>query len=141
MATRKLGLSALEKAVYTRLTTDALTNSYTVRSYVKDTDSMPYVKLGGYIGVRSTSFNNRDCPNEDNTVTIHVLSDYKGGKEALDMMNNITQALTSSALTIVGYTQFIALLEYSDITEDGADGTDIKRHGVLRFRFSMGQSS
>lgn len=141
MPTRKLGLSALEKGVYTRLKTHVLTSSYTTRAYVKPSDSMPFIKLGNYVGIRSTSFNNRDCPNEDNTVTIHVLSDIRGNKEALDMMNNITQAITSSDLTIDGYTSFITLLEYSDITEDGADGTNIVHHGVLRFRFSMGQSS
>ena len=138
MSTRKLGLSALEKGVFTRLGAHALTSSYTVRSYVRDSDAMPYVKLGNYTGVHSISFNNRDCPNEDNTVTVNILSDYLGSKEVLDIMDNITQAIMTSAITVVGYTVFLTILEFSDIVEHGEDGTNIVRQGILRFRFSMG---
>jgi len=139
MPTRVLGLSVLEAAVYTRLTTHASTSSYSTYAYVPEDTAMPYIRIGDYMGIPSTSFNNRDFPNEDSFVTIHIWSDYLGNKQCLDMMNDIVTAVFSSNLSITGYeTPFLTTLEMSDIITDDSNPNEIKRHGVIRVRISMG---
>ena len=64
---------------------------------------------------------------------------YEGDKQCADMMDNIVQALHSSALTITGYTDVMkAMLEYSSITVDETEPTNPVRHGVLRFSHWIG---
>jgi len=139
--TRKLGLSVLEKAVYTRLTTHASTNSYSTYGYVPKNVSFPFISMQGFSGIVSPMFDNRDTEAEANYFEIHVWSDYRGNKEALDMQNNIIQALTGSSLSITGYqTPFDLELDYSDIFIDDTDEDKIKRHGVMRFRVEMAPS-
>lgn len=140
--TRQLGLSVLEKALYTRLTTNSNTSSYRVYTYVPSSAKFPYIRIGDYIGIPSPSFNNRDCPNEDNVAVIHAWSEKPQNKEALDMMNAVIQAIEASSLSITGYSSpFLAIMEYSDMLIDDLDPNNIKRHGVIRYRFSMGSSS
>lgn len=138
MATRKLGFSLLSKAYYTRLTTDALTSAYSIYDYVPDNTAMPYIVIGEMIASRSGIIGAADTEGEENTVVIHVWSDYKGDKEVADMMNNIIQAIHATALTISGYTDVMkAMLEYSDITVDDTETAEPIRHGVLRFAHHM----
>lgn len=134
MTTRKLGFSALLKAYYTRLTTHANTSAYTTYNYAPESASMPYITFGTPIGIKSPVLTTMDIEGEENTVTVHVWSDYEGDKECGDMMNNIIQALHSSALTITGYTDVMkAELEYSEILVDESEPGLPVRHGVLRF--------
>lgn len=100
MAIRKLGFQPLMQAIYTRLTTDALTSGYTTYNYVPKNAVMPYVSFGAPIGVRSVAFTTRDTQAEDNTVTVHVWSAIEGDKEASQYMNNIVQAILGSDLTV-----------------------------------------
>ena len=142
MATRKLGFSPLMKALYTRLITHALTNTYTVYNYVPATAVMPYVSFCAPIGVRSTSFTTRDSEVEENSVVVHVWSSIEGDKQASEYMDNIVQAVLSSGLTITGYfTPYLAQLEMSELFIDDSVPTRLVRHGVLRFRFVMAPSA
>jgi len=140
---RKLGFSQLQKAVYSRLTTNALTSGYKTFVYVPAEDktidiSMPYNVIKGLVGGRSASFTTRDTEAEENVIEIHTWSDYKGDKECAEMQNNIIQAITGSALSIDGYdSPYLALFEYGDIIEDDTEPAKIVRHGILRFSFHM----
>ena len=141
MTTRKLGFSPLLKAVYERLTTDALTSSYRVYNFAPPTATLPFITYGSPIGTRSDSFSTRDTQAEENVFTVHVWSNYAGDKEAAEMMDNIVRALTGSALTVVAYfAPYLALLDYSDLVLDESIPTEPVRHGVLRFRFHMAPS-
>lgn len=141
MTTRKLGFTPLLKAIYDRIDTYTLTSTYRVYNFAPTNAPLPFITFGSPIGTRSDSFSSRDTQAEENVVTVHVWSSYAGDKEAADMMNNIVQALTSSALTITAYfNPFLALLDYADLVLDESIPTEPVRHGILRFRFHMAPS-
>lgn len=138
MATRKLGFQPLMKAIYTRLTTHALTSGYTIYNYVPPSAAMPYVSFGAPIGVRATGYVTRDSQVEDNSVTVHVWSTAEGDKEASEYMNNIIQAILGADLSIIAYFPPIAaFLDMSELYIDDSVPTRLVRHGVMRFRFIM----
>lgn len=141
MATRKLGFQPLMQAIYTRLTTNALTSAYTIYNYVPKDATMPYVSFGAPIGIRSIPFTTRDTQAEDNTITVHVWSAKEGDKEAAQYMNNIVQSILGTDLAILEYyPPFSALLDMSELFIDDSVPTHLVRHGVLRFRFIMAPS-
>ena len=138
MPTRKFGASELTKAIIARLAADALTSSYSVYNEVQDSATMPYVRVCVPTGTRSAKFGSRDYAVEENIVMIDVWSDYHGDKEASDYMNNIVQAMTSTAFSITGYpAPFQVLMEFMELMRDDTDPTDIKRHGVMRYSVHM----
>jgi len=141
MATRRLGFQPLMQSIYTRLTTHALTNAYTIYNYVPKNAVMPYVSFGSPIGVRSISFTTKDTQAEDNTVTVHVWSAAEGDKQASQYMDNIVQAILGTDLAVLGYfAPFIAFLDMSELFIDDSVPTHLVRHGVMRFRFIMAPS-
>jgi len=137
MVTRKIGSAALLKAYYTRLTTHANTSSYSTYNFVPRDTSMPYIQFGAPTGVRSAMFSSDDEAAQENAVTVHVWSAYKGDKECAEMMDNIAQAMTSTALTITGYTDILCLLDYHEIILDDTEPENPVRHGVIRFVHHM----
>jgi len=137
MGTRKLGFTALMTAIYSRLDTHASTTAYNTYNYVPDNTALPYITIGEPMGVRSFEYGNRDYDPEDNVVTIHVFSKYKGDKECADMMDDIVQAMTSSALSVTGYTNMEFLFDWSNITVDTTEPAYPVRHGICRFRTQM----
>ena len=140
MPIRKLGFSALMTAVYLQLTTHALTLAYSFYNDVPDEASYPYHVIGKIMGIRSARFETRDKEAEDNAFQIDSWVDRtsgKGDKATADMMNNIIQALTSSALSITGYNAIHFYLDYSDIMLDPDHPELLLRHGILRFRQDM----
>lgn len=145
MPTRKIGFTALGTAVYSRLTTHANTSSYTfyASGAVPDSATEPYhvIKLGP--GNKDMGFSTRDTEAEQNMVQIDSYVDKTSGagpKACADMMNNIIQAITSSALTVSGYDNpYITTLDFSDIMPP-EDPTDPVQHGIVRMRFQMAPS-
>ncbi len=141
MTTRKLGFSEFIHAIYDRIDTGTLSSTYAVYGYVPPGTAMPYVSVGNPMGVISNSFSSRDTEAEENVINVHVWSKYQGDKECADMMNNIIQDITGTALSITNYsTPFLVFLDYSEILIDDTDPNNIVRHGVLRFRFHMAPS-
>lgn len=137
MTTRYIGFSDLIQAVYTRLTTHDSTKSYNTYNYVPDDATFPYISIGTPMGTRSGSFSSQDIEGEDNVIMIDVWSDYYGDKECGDMMNDIATAITSSSLSISGYTQILGLIDYYDIMIDDTEPANPIRHGLIRVRFHM----
>ena len=79
-------------------------------------------------------FGSRDFAPEDVSFQVHVWSDYAGDKEAADIMNLVSKALTNSALSVTGYTNlYNCRLDYADIMTDTTDANNLIRHGVCRF--------
>jgi hypothetical protein len=129
------------QSIYTRLTTHALTSTYTIYDYVPKSAVMPYVSFGSPIGIRSISFTTKDTQVEDNTITVHVWSATKGDKQASQYMDNIVQAVLGTDLAVLGYfAPFIAFLDMSELFIDDSVPTHLVRHGVMRFRFIMAPS-
>ena len=140
MPTRKLGFSALLTAVYSRLTTHALTNTYGFYNHAPQNTAYPYHVIGRIMGVRSAEYETRDTEAEDNAFQVDSWVDRTSGlgdKACADMQNNIIQALTSSALAIVGYNAIHFYLDYAGIALDPENPELGLRHGILRFRQDM----
>lgn len=140
MPTRKLGFSALLTAVYGRLITYTSTKTYAFYNHVPDNTAYPYHVIGKLMGVRSAGFETRDTEAEDNAFQVDSWMDKtsgEGDKTCADRMNNIIQALTSSALSITGYNAIHLYLDYSEIMLDPDHPELLLRHGILRFRQDM----
>ena len=133
MGTRKLGAYALLKATYTRLTNHASTSSYSTYNNVPDNAEMPFIRIGDVTGVRSAKISNDDTEGEENSITIHVWSDSLSDKEASQMMDNVVQAMTSSSLSITGYTPVLFFFDSSSLIIDDTEPAHIVRHGWMRF--------
>jgi len=143
MTTRKLGFTALMTAVYLRLTTHALTLTYSFFNHVPKNTAYPYHVIGKLMGVRSAEFTTRDTEGEDNAFQIDSWVDQTSGlgdKACADMQNNIIQALTSSTLSITGYNAIHFYLDYTEIMLDPENPELELRHGILRFRQDMSPS-
>ena len=141
MATRKLGFQPLLAAVYTRLTTDALTSGYTTYNFVPRAATMPFISFGAPIGTRCLPFTTKDTEAEENVITVHAWSAAEGDKQASEYMDNIVQAILGSSLSVTGYNApFKAFLDMAEIFVDDSVPTRLVRHGVLRFHFWMSPS-
>jgi hypothetical protein len=137
MATHKFGGSPLLAAVYARLTTDALTSSYSTYNYVPTSATFPYIMIGGMIGGKSADFTSRDIKGEDLVIHAHIWSAYQGDKECGDMMNNVIQAITATDLSITGYTTLKGIADFEQIMIDETVPGQLLRHGVIRLRFQI----
>lgn len=137
MATHKFGGTELLQAVYTRLTTDALTLAYSTYNYPPSTLTFPYITIGGLIGGKSNQWTSRDIKGEDLVIHVHVWSAGQGDKEASDMMDNIVQAITATDLSLTGYTTLKGVAEFEQIMIDATNPGQLLRHGVIRFRFHI----
>lgn len=134
--TRKIGISAVNSAVVTRLKTNALTIAYAAKifNHVPAGTAMPYIHVMGYLSRPSAMFASRDFAPEDISFEVHVWSDYRGDKEAADLMDLICQALTGTAISVAGYTNlYKCAMDYSNIMTDNAEPTQPVRHGICRF--------
>ena len=137
MATHKIGSTEVLSAVYSRLTTDALTSSYSTYNYVPTSATFPYIAIGGVLWGKSAEWTSRDIKGEDIVVHAHVWSSYAGDKQASDMMDNIVQAITATDLSVTGYTMLKGIAEYAQIMVDDTNPNQLLRHGVIRFRFHI----
>jgi len=143
MTTRKLGFSALLKAIYKRLMDTPLScNDETLLFYnhVPENTAYPYHVIGKLMGVPSAEFTTRDTAGEDNAFQIDSWVDRTSGlgdKACADMQNAIIQRLTASALSITGYNSIHFYLDYSNIMLDPDHPELFLRHGLLRFRQGM----
>ena len=138
MGTRKLGFTALMTAVFSRLGADPLTNTYTFYNFVPRGATMPYHVIGSPVGRESLAFNTRDTEAEELVFQIDSWVDNtsgKGDKPCADMMDNIVQAMTNTALSITGYdSPYLIFLDFANILQDDTESGKIIRHGILRFR-------
>lgn len=118
----------LQKAVYQRLSA-AL--SCPVYDQVPEGADSPYITLGDDTAV---DWSTKIEAGQEFTVTLHAWSRYPGMKEAKELMGEIIEAMTASALELDGFTPVLLRFEYSDCRRD-PDG--ITRHGVVRFRIKI----
>lgn len=142
MGTRKIALSKLINAVYDRIDGHALTSTYRVFDYVPHDNAaintdFPFVTIGDVYGGRSAPFGAQDYDPEDNVISIHVWSNYKGKKECADMMDNICQALTGTDFVIAGYTMLLKLVDDYSIIVDDTEPANPIYHGIITFRQHM----
>lgn len=140
MTTRKLGFKPLGDAVYDRIDNHVLTSTYRIYNAgnVPDRVTWPYIAFKIMMGNISDSFTCRTSEAETNIVLFDFWSDYAGDLEVSQMMDNVIQAMTSSALVISGYdNSYIIFLDHAEILDDETDSGKPVKHGIVRVRVEM----
>ena len=125
---------ALQEALYARLNNDSTltdTNGASVYDEVPEGSSFPYVVIGE---TTALEYGTKDVDGSENTVTIHVWSQYRGAKETKNIMDRIHDLLHDYNLSVTGANLINLRFEFLDLIRD-PDG--ITRHGVMRFRAIM----
>lgn len=120
----KSSLLPLQTALYNRLS-----QHMTVYDEVKQGAAMPYVVLGEDT---ATDAGTKLSPGMEITHTLHVWSDYRGMKEAKELINDITQLL-AVPLSVEGFKLHLARLDMIRTMRD----PDGYRHGAVRYRFRI----
>tara|TARA_Y100000004_G_scaffold136121_1_gene154122 strand:- start:43 stop:447 length:405 start_codon:yes stop_codon:yes gene_type:complete len=126
-----IGQFALQSTIYSTLNNDnTLTNTLGAGVYdeVLENATYPFVSLGEETAV---DYSTKDLDGGEFTINIHVWSQYKGAKQAKEIMDRIHDLLHDSSLTVSGFNLANLRFEFSDILRD-PDG--VTRHGVMRFR-------
>ena len=126
-----IGQFALQSTIYSTLNNDnTLTNTLGAGVYdeVLENATYPFVSLGEETAV---DYSTKDLDGGEFTINIHVWSQYKGAKQAKEIMDRIHDLLHDSSLSVSGFNLANLRFEFSDILRD-PDG--ITRHGVMRFR-------
>ena len=126
-----VGQFALQSAIYSALNGDSnLTSTLgaSVFDDVTEGTSTPFITIGEET---ATEFDTKDLAGSENTINIHIWSEYKGSKETKQIMDRVHDLLHDSSLSVTGFNLVNMRFEFSDIIRD-PDG--VTRHGVMRFR-------
>jgi len=122
---------ALQEAIYTRLNNDStLTSTYGASVYdeVPEGSSFPYVSIGE---TTALDYSTNDVDGSEQTMTLHVWSQYRGTKETKNILDRLHDLLHDYSLSVTGANLINLRFDFSDLLRD-PDG--ITRHGVIRFR-------
>ena len=125
------GSFALQSTIYSALSGDStLTDTLgaSVFDDVPESTSFPYVSLGEDT---LNDYDTKDVSGSTQTLTLHIWSEYKGTKEAKQIMDRLHDLLHDSSLSVSGHNLVNLRFEFGDIMRD-PDGKT--RHGVMRFR-------
>ena len=120
----------LQKAIYSALGSDSALSALITGVYddVPEGATYPYVVIGEQTAV---NFGSKTLDGLEYTLTIHVWSQYRGRKEAKEIMEKIYDVLHESSLSVTGASLVNLRQEFETSLVD-SDG--ITRHGVMRFR-------
>lgn len=126
-----VGQFALQSAIYSTLNGDSnLTTTLGAGVFddVTEGTNTPFITLGEET---ATEFDTKDLSGAENTINIHIWSEYKGSKECKQIMDRVHDLLHDSSISVTGFNLVNMRFEFSDIIRD-PDG--VTRHGVMRFR-------
>ena len=137
MAVLKFPFDELQLAMYDRLTTDITTTD--IVDYPSDPQEQvyPFILVGDF-GAEEQSL--KGSRGWIVSAEVHVYSDGYGMKEVNDLMAEVGESLTTTALT--GLTDFENPLELNleaEVTRE-FDGVRHLRHGVVRVIYKVYQS-
>lgn len=127
-----LAVNALQKAIYTRLTSQLSTPVY---NHVPQASAFPYVVIGEKTSApwRGKTDDGQEC-----TITLHVWSNAAGDKECADILVSLYAALDrqEANVSVTGYTLILLECDFTQVLPDyGNDGDpDHYYHGVMRMR-------
>lgn len=95
-------------------------------------NNFPYVTLGDDTG---NNWETKTNHGQEITHTLHVWSRGKSSKECKNLMDTVTQIITSNPLNLAGFNVCDTRLEFAEVLQDFED----IKHGILRFRFKVSQ--
>ena len=135
---------AIEKALYTRLTTHADTSGYTVVGGGGTSSTFPYIKLGATL--TNEQKRNKSNDGADTVPQIDIWGDPQDGDSDMcgAIAANVHSALTSAVLDITG-DGYVCLntpvdAMYVEYEEYDASIDRTLRHGVFRPRYMVMKS-
>lgn len=128
--------SAIQTAIYTRLTGDATLMGLVTGVFdaVPQEQTLPYVTIGQFEGEDWSTFAKLG---EAYAVNLHVWNDSaKGQKTVQAIQSRVDTLLNRAALTVTGYVAVSCIREYVTVLQD-PDG--VTWHGVQRFRIHVNE--
>lgn len=126
----KTSLWPLQQSFFKRLSEDVALKSKVkgIYDYVDENTPFPYVTIGDPTVL---PFETKSSFGEVISVVLHCFSNYKGKKEAFEILNLMVQAISKEDLVIEGFTFFRLELEGMNVITD-YDGKT--KHGIARFK-------
>lgn len=116
----------VQRAIYSRLATaNPLICEGRVFDAPEDGTQKPYVEIGD---VNPIADDATGSDGFETVVTLHVWSDYRGNKEAIDIIGQIRSALHQKTLDETGLSSCSCYLRGSQVFDDP---NGITRHGVV----------
>jgi hypothetical protein len=91
--------------------------------------SFPYILIGESNG---QSFDTKTDDGMEQVLEIHTFSQYRGNKQARQIMGAVLDAIDRQALSVTGHD--LVLLRYENSIGPFGDPDPTVRHGVQRFR-------
>ncbi len=121
---------ALQVSIVKKLTGDAglMDIISGVFDFVTESADFPFLTIGDPV---ATAFDTKDSNGQETVITVHTWSQYRGKKEAGQIMSLIYGILHKTNLSLEGHQPIVILCEFSTIMKD-PDG--VTHHGVQRFR-------
>lgn len=123
-------LLSIQKAIFDRLTFDETLMSKVTGVFddVPEGHAFPYVTIGD---ATSSPFRTMSRFGEEVTITLHIWSQYKGFKEANEILTELNRLLADQDLVVDGYDVMSSMYEFSETIRD-PDGKT--RHLPVRYR-------
>lgn len=97
---------------------------------VPENETFPYISMGA---VNAREWSDKFVDGQEVIITLDFWSKYHGKAEALEMMNDVLQAITSSPLDLGS--NFRAAYSNMDLNEIIIDIDGFARHGILKIRY------
>lgn len=130
----RLSALTVQGALFTRLNGAVVLVSadgaLPVYDHVPQDAAFPYIMIGEMTG---SQWNTKTQDGDEQTISVHCFSQYNGMSQVKQMMDEVTQLVTGSALDLSSgtFSEVLLRLEYFEAFLEGDGRT---RHGVLRFR-------
>lgn len=125
----------LQQAIYKRLTSDAalMARISGVFDAVPVGKRMPYITIGDATGIPFRAFGTFG---EECTVTLHIWSDYKGYKQAGEILAEVDRLLADTSFEVEGWGTASSFYDFSETLREGDDALEI-RHVPVRYRIIL----
>lgn len=126
---------AVQTIVYTTLNNDATLGTLAsgVYDYVPESTDYPYVTIGDFTENRLDMMGRKG---KNITFRVHVWSEYKGNKEAANILGRVDTLLDTVDISVSGYSLVKSSLRRED-TQALEDPDGRTRHIVARYRIMV----
>ena len=131
--TTKTAAGPVMAAIYTALNVAAITSALGCAVYddVTQGAAFPYLRISTPSGIPWDTFGKAG---KERVIEVHVFSQYRGRKEAQDILDQVIALLQYQALTISGHTTIVVNYEQDLDGEDEEIGGKKTVHKVGLFR-------
>ena len=119
----------LQKAIYDRLKGSIYTKLYRIYDTPPQDPELPYIEIGEGT---TTDWGTKTERGYEVVTEVHVWSDYKGFKEAKEIIKNVDRAVMTKRIEVDGFRVAVQLVDRYDVKDESGI-----KHGILAFRFKL----